>query len=104
MVVIGEGFVVTKIVVAVKEVTVNELELEEDTERELGLEKEVAAEIPVPVVGIEENISTEEVIFNELDLEEDTETKLALDVESIQIDTDEVDISLRLIKITIGNF
>ena len=48
MVVKGEGFVVTEIVVlvvvSVEEVTVNKLELEEDTERELGLEKEVATE------------------------------------------------------------
>ena len=48
MVAKGEGFVVTEIfvldVVSVEEVTVNEIELEEDTERELGLEKEVAVE------------------------------------------------------------
>ena len=48
MVAKDEGFVVTEIfvldVVSVEEVPVNELELEEDTERELGSEKEVAVE------------------------------------------------------------
>ena len=48
MVAKGEGFVFTEIfvldVVSVEEVTVHEIELKEDTVRELGLEKEVAVE------------------------------------------------------------